>query len=517
MNKADIAAHFDRVAHVRDRWRKRNYYYHQTIEQLCQAHIPAGSSVLDVGCGTGDLLACVKPSFGVGIDLSYRMIEQARRKYPDLHFLVGDAEALPLNMKFEYIIISDVIGHWYDIQVTLEKFHHHLLPEAKIIITYFNFVWYLALKLGERLGLKMPEHQQNWLGRKDIENLLYLTDYTILESGVKLLLPKKIPLLSYWLNEKFINSFFGRHFSLVQYFIAQPGLEPAIQKNLSCSVVVPCRNERGNIAPAIERIPNMGSHTEIIFIDGQSTDGTIEEIKKQIKRWQGVKDIRLIHQVPPEPEGQNEATPANLMLKLGKGDAVRKAFAAARGDVLMILDADLTVAPEDLPKFFKAIAQGKGRFVNGTRLVYPMEGKSMKFFNMLGNKFFSIIFTWLLKQRIKDTLCGTKVLFKSDYEKIVAGRSYFGDFDPFGDFDLLFGAARLGIPIIEVPVRYRRRLYGDSKVRLFKHGLLLLRMSWIGFKRFKLASWFNRKGLFTGTAELPGVAKSEIKKSKILT
>ncbi|HEX2036406.1 MAG TPA: glycosyltransferase family 2 protein [Chloroflexota bacterium] len=182
------------------------------------------------------------------------------------------------------------------------------------------------------------------------------------------------------------------------------------------------------------------------------------------------------------------------MLRLGKGDAVRKGFAAARGDVLFILDADLTVPPEDLPKFLEPIATGKADFVNGTRLVYPLENEAMGPVNLFGNKFFSLVFTWLLGQRIKDTLCGTKVLRKRDYERLAANRSYFGDFDPFGDFDLLFGAARLGLRLVEVPVRYRRRTSGYSKVQVYKHGVLLLRMSLIGFRRLKLQRWLGRGG-----------------------
>jgi glycosyltransferase involved in cell wall biosynthesis len=172
----------------------------------------------------------------------------------------------------------------------------------------------------------------------------------------------------------------------------------------------------------------------------------------------------------------------------GKGDAVRKGFAAATGDVLFILDADLTVPPEDLPKFYAAIAEDRGEFINGTRLVYPMEQEAMRFLNMLGNRFFSVAFTYLLGRPIKDTLCGTKVLRKSHYDRIAAGREYFGDFDPFGDFDLLFGAAKTGMKLIEVPVRYRARTYGDTKISRFRHGLLLLRMTALAFRKFKLAA-----------------------------
>jgi len=202
-------------------------------------------------------------------------------------------------------------------------------------------------------------------------------------------------------------------------------------------------------------------------VDGHSTDGTPEEIRRVMQVYPD-RDIKFLVQ-----DGR------------GKGDAVRKGFAHATGDVLMILDADLTMPPEDLPKFYDAIASGKGEFINGCRLVYPMEGQAMRFLNLLGNKFFSMAFSWLLSQRIKDTLCGTKVLFREDYRRIERGRAYFGDFDPFGDFDLLFGASKLNLKIVEVPIRYQDRTYGTTNIRRFYHGWLLLRMTVFGFFRLK--------------------------------
>jgi glycosyltransferase involved in cell wall biosynthesis len=288
-----------------------------------------------------------------------------------------------------------------------------------------------------------------------------------------------------------------RHLCLVQWMVAKP-LRVAPWPERSVTVVIPTRNEVGNIRPAVERVPQMGLSTEIIFVDGASTDGTIEEIEAVIRECPG-KVIRLLHQISQdasagETSGANSVPVAKQkMLRLGKGDAVRKGFAAASGDVLMILDADLTVPPEDLPRFYYAIRDGKGELVNGTRLVYPMEDEAMKTLNLFGNKLFSLIFTWLLGQRIKDTLCGTKVLSRENYQRIVDNRSYFGDFDPFGDFDLLFGAARLKMHILDMPVRYRRRISGYSKVETYKHGKLLLRMSAIAFQRFKLAPLLGRE------------------------
>jgi len=263
-------------------------------------------------------------------------------------------------------------------------------------------------------------------------------------------------------------------FNMVNLVIARRSAQPKSDSDLSVSVIVPCRNERGNIEDAVKRIPNMGRETEIIFVDGNSTDGTVDEIETQIKK-RPERKIRLIRQ------GAGR----------GKGDAVRKGFAAAAGDVFVIQDADLTAPPEDLPKFFAALRDGKGEYINGSRLVYPMEKQAMRFLNLLANKFFGSLFTWLLGQRFRDTLCGTKMIRKSDYEIIAANRSYFGDFDPFGDFDLIFGAVKQNLKVIEVPVRYRARTYGETNISRFRHGWLLLKMSWIAFKKIK---WLGKEG-----------------------
>ena len=314
--------------------------------------------------------------------------------------------------------------------------------------------------------MKMPQQEQSWLSPADIHNLLHLAGYEVVKTERRLLFPKRIPLLSLIVN-RFLAFLPGlNRLCLCHYEMARKReLQP--KADFSVTVVIPCRNERGNIEDAIRRLPSFGRSQEIIFVDGHSTDGTPQEIERVIKQYQD-KKIKFVVQ-----EGK------------GKGDAVRLGFAQATGDILMILDADLTMPPEDLPKFYDAISSGKGEFINGCRLVYPMEGEAMRFFNVLGNKFFSTAFSWLLNQRIKDTLCGTKVLFREDYARIAQNRRYFGDFDPFGDFDLLFGAAKLNLKILEVPIRYQERSYGTTNIRRWAHGWLLLRMTIYGFFRLK--------------------------------
>ncbi len=444
------------------RWKRKNRYYHESLERIVRFHVPAGASVLEIGCGNGDLLDALAPSRGVGMDISPSMVGQARSRYPHLVFLTGDAESLPIGEPFDYVILSDLIGHLGDVQRAFDELRRVCHPRTRIIVTYFNYLWEPLLRMGERLGMKRPQPGQNWLALEDIRNLLSLAGFQTIHQGYKLLLPVRVPLLSSFCNRVLANVPVLRKLALVELVVARPAPVPVPEASLSVSVVIPARNERGNIENAILRTPAMGRHTEIVFVEGNSSDGTAEEIERVIAAYPG-RDVKLVRQ------GDGK----------GKGDAVRKGFAAASGDVLMILDADLTVPPEDLPKFFRALASGRGEFINGSRLVYAMEKQAMRFLNTLGNKFFSLVFTFLLDQRFKDTLCGTKVIYRRDYERIAAGRGY------FGDFDLIFGAAKLDLKIVEVPIRYRDRTYGSTQISRFRHGLLLLRMCLFALRRIK--------------------------------
>ncbi len=471
MSTSDLRAYHDATVAEVDRRKGRNRYYHREVQRLYAFLIPPGCSVLEVGCGAGDLLASVQPAFGVGIDFSRSAIRIARSRYPHLRFIVSEAESLAVRGTFDYVILSGLLGEVNDIQRVLEQLQEVTRPDTRIIIDQYNYLWEPLLRFGEAVGLKTPQRIQNWLPLEDISNLLFLADYEVIQRGHRFLLPKKVPLIALFVNRCVAKLPFIRKLCLVQFIVARSAHreDATAGTDYICSVVIPCRNERGNIEGAVARTPAMGRRTELIFVDGNSTDGTVEEIQRVIRMFPD-QDVKLLHQ----GDGR------------GKGDAVRKGFATATGDILMILDADLTVPPEDLPRFYRALAEGKGEFINGSRLVYPMEQKAMRALNLLGNKFFSQVFTWLLEQRIRDTLCGTKVLFRRDYLRIVRGRTFFGDFDPFGDFDLLFGAAKLNLKIVETPVHYRERTYGVTNINRFRHGWLLLRMSWLAFRKLKL-------------------------------
>ena len=464
--KQAIREHFNRLASQRAYWQHKASTYYEDQARYFQFLVPQGLRVLEIGSSLGNLLAALKPSRGVGVDLSAAMVSEATRQHPSLKFLVGDAETLELRETFDVIVLADVIGHLLDVEVALRRLHQVCTPRTRIIVSYYNSLWEPVLRLGEKIGMKMPQREQSWLSPSDIANLLHLADFDVVKTERRLLLPIRIPFLSALVNKFLAYLPLVNKLCLCHYVVARPR-ERATTSVFSTTIVIPCRNERGNIEAAVQRIPSFGGRQEIVFVDGHSTDGTLEEIQRVMAVYPD-KEIRLLVQ-----DG------------LGKGDAVRKAFAQATGDILMILDADLTMPPEDLPKFYDAIASGKGEFINGCRLVYPMESQAMRVLNLLGNKFFSMAFSWLLNQRIKDTLCGTKVLFRRDYERLVTNRHYFGDFDPFGDFDLLFGASKLNLHILEIPIRYQDRTYGSTNIQRFAHGWLLLKMTVYGFFRLK--------------------------------
>ena len=461
-------AHWDRIAETLDKWERFNAYYHKRLREVARFSVPSGQRVMEIGCGTGDLLASLDPSYGVGIDFSTAMIKQAKTRHPHLHFVTADAHELQLQETFDYIILSDVVNELWDVQAVFQKILPLTTPRSRIIINFYSRLWELPLNVVRSLGLAKPMLLQNWLTVEDIKGLLALAGFEVINHREEMIWPLRTPMIDSLMNRFVAKIWPFKIFALTHFITARPLAAASDREELpSVSVVIAARNESGNIQRIFESVPEMGRKTELIFVEGGSTDQTYETIQSAIRN--------------------NPQRPAKLFRQTGqgKGDAVRLGFQQAEGDILMILDADLTVSPDVLPRFYDAIYKGQAEFVNGVRLVYPMEKEAMRFFNLVGNKFFSLVFSWLLGQPIKDTLCGTKVLRKTDYEKIAANRSYFGDFDPFGDFDLLFGAAKLNLKIVEIPVRYRERTYGTTNISRWKHGWLLLRMVFFALRRIK--------------------------------
>ena len=462
----ELAAFFDEFAEVEAKWRRRNRAYHGWVAKLHRFQIPPGARILEIGCGAGGLLAALKPSVGVGVDVSSRMVELARSRHPHLRFEQVAGEQLELGETFDYVVLSDVLPFVHDLVALFDRVAAHSHPGTRVVIHSYSRIWRPFIRLAELLRLKPRKPIRNWIAPEVIRNLLTLSDFEVVTETRRMLLPKRIPLLNLALNGVVGSIWPFTHLCLTYWVVARSRSQP--REELSASIVCPCRNERGNVAEVIRRLPPVGTSTELVFVEGGSADGTREEIELQIALHPEASIVLV-----PQPG-------------TGKGDAVRAGFEAATRDVFAILDGDLSVRPEDLPKFHRALADGRGDLVNGTRLVYDIEPGAMRFLNLLGNK----IFRWLIKgitgQLVTDTLCGTKVLKRADYERIAAARAYFGEFDPFGDFDLLLGAARLNMKIVDMPVRYQPRTYGETNISRWRHGWLLLRMTAFAFWKFRV-------------------------------
>ena len=463
-NYRDLATWFDRFVDDADVWRRRNRGYHELIENVYRFHVPPGSAVLEIGCGTGELLAALEPSRGVGVDVSERMVERASQRFPQLRFVQSLGEQLDLRERFDVVVMSDLVPYVHDLVALFDRVRAHCSPHTRIIVNSYSRAWRPVIRASESLRLKPAKPIRNWVTAADVRNLLDLTHFETIVESRRILVPKHVPGLSLAANGVLANLWPLNHLCVTWWVIARP--RPETRRDASVSIIVPCRNERGNVRPLVKRLPRVGRETEVVFVEGGSGDGTRAEIAAVV--------------------AETENTSLVTQTGSGKGNAVRDGFGAATNDLFMILDGDLSVRPEDLPGFYRVWADGTADFVNGSRLVYDIEPGAMRFANMVGNKIFSLLLKAIMGQPVKDTLCGTKVLDRGSYAKIARGRNHFGDFDPFGDFDLLLGAARLNLKIVDLPVRYQPRAYGETNISRWRHGVLLLRMTLFAFWKFRV-------------------------------
>jgi SAM-dependent methyltransferase len=467
----NLREHFDWVADHDAHARREQQGFHDQLLRQHRYHIPEGERVLEWGCGAGDLLAGLRPSYGLGLDLSPRMLAHAQERHgtvPGLSFRAGDIQREVVGEKFDHIVLNYLIGYLPDVQQALANIQSAAHERTRLHLTTLNTPWQFVLRLCTKLGLVMPQPASNWLSLDDLVNLLELAGWEVVRKETLQLLPVQIPLLAGFCNRFLVRLPLIRQFGVTVWLTARPRRACPVPGDISCSVIVPARNESGNIRAALDRIPVLGRQTEVILVEGHSRDDTWAVIQRETADYRGPHQVRCLQQ------------PGK-----GKWDAVHAGFAAARGTVLVIQDADLTAPPEDLAKFYEALASGGAEFVNGSRLVYPMEKRAMRFLNLLGNKFFATALSFVLGQSVKDSLCGTKMLLRSDYERLLQRITVLGDFDPFGDFNLLFGAALLNLRIRDLPVRYKDRTYGETNISRFSHGWLLLKMTWFGLWNVK--------------------------------
>jgi SAM-dependent methyltransferase len=466
--------HLAQIAPRREIWINRNRYYYELLSRLLRFLVEPGKKVLSVRCGTGNLLAVVRPSTGKGVEICDEMAAIAQQRNPCFEFAVAFPDkhefqqAFKPDEKFDYILFND-IGDTVDLLQALRNLKPLCQRRTRVLIITYNHLWEPFVTFAEWVGMKVPRTEQNWLSTPDIANLLKLAGFEALETRRIVILPKYVPLVSAFLNRFCARLPLLKRLCMTQVVVGRLVPPPVSKEELSVSVIVPCKDEKGNVEDAAQRIPQLGRRTEIIFCDDQSSDRTAEEVLR-VQSLYPEKNIRLEH-------GPGVCKSRNVWT----------GFDVATGDILMILDADLTTIPEELPYFVDVIASGQAEFINGSRLVYPVPKGAMTTANMLGNKFFSVAFTYLLGQRVKDTLCGTKVLWRSDWERMKPMLGSWGVEDRWGDYELLFGAAKLNLRILDMPVHYQERIYGSTKMtRVFRNGFVMLKMCWHGFLKLKL-------------------------------
>ncbi len=458
----DYAGYFNWAADHDKRSRSWQKGFHRQLLRLHQRYIPAGLNVLEWGCHEGQLLKGLKPKRGLGVDISAKVIERARKHPRGCEFEVGDLHSAGHKEPFDIIILNYLTGYLSDIGLCFENLLQASTPSTRLYLTSLNTVWLPVLAMGERLGFCLKQAPSNWLSMQDLCNLLELSGWEVIQKRGEQLLPFDIPLLEPLFNRVLVRLPLLGHLAASVFIIAKPRAKPVLKSPISCSVIIPTCNEAGSICGALDKIPALDKGTEVIFVEGGSKDNTWEVVQALTKSYQGPLKVRCYQQ------------PGT-----GKWDAVAFGFAQAQGDVLVIHDGDMTVPPEVLRQFFNAIASGSAEMVNGSRLVYPMESKAMPFLNMLVNKAFAFLLSFVLRQPIKDSLCGTKMLLKRDYERILHESPYFGNLDPFGDFTLLMGAARIPLKIRDLPVRYKDRIYGKTNIAYFSNGWILLKLLWV--------------------------------------
>lgn len=456
-----VAAFYD-AAPTESTWAARRY--RRLIARYLGLWIPAEASVLEVGCGSGELLALLPNRDLTGIDVSEKQIEAARRRVPHGAFHVMAGEFLDLDRTFDAIILSETVNFGADVQAIFERLRSVAHPRTRLILNFHNNLWKPLLSLATLVGLRARHPQLNWFDPHDLENLLELAGWELIQCQPRILMALPAPLLGPLVNRWLAPLL---PFLCVSNFMVARPERATLGPPRKVTIVIPVRNEAGNIEAAIRRLPRFEVPTEILFIEGHSRDDTFQEVLRIQQRYSSL-EIRAMRQTG-----------------VGKGNAVREAFEAAQGDLLMILDGDLSMPPEELPKFYQALVSGKAELANGVRLIYPQEKRSMRFLNMCANKLFALLFSALLGQRLKDSLCGTKALFRQDHQRIAANRKFFGGFDPFGDFDLLLGASKLNLKIVDVPIRYQSRTYGSTNILRWRHGLLLWRMILLAARKLK--------------------------------
>lgn len=458
---AEVAEHLRSTVESRRRFRKRNKTYHRDTAEFFDQLVDRQSRVLVIGCDVSEAteLRCKQLTL-IDLDPAWEM--SALPGYARWIKQLDEAES---DGPYDYILLPFTLQYLENIQAFLDRLRKLANSRTRLVVLQYNFLWAPVVRAAKRLSLRSPLPDFNWLNLGDVHSMLSLVGFQAISSGARCLIPVYVPLLTWFANRwlaPLLPWLCQKSYVVSRLWpLDDMGGRPTI------SIVVPARNEEGNIKNLLDRLPVLAPLQEVIFVEGHSADKTWEEIQNQMETHPRRKtfDLRALQQT-----GR------------GKADAVRLGFKEATGDIVMILDADLSVQPEDLSYFYEPLVRRAAEFVNGSRLVYGMERYAMQVLNLFFNKVFGILVSWQLGQDVKDTLCGTKALYRNDYERLVRKKAEAGGADdPFGDFELLFGASQLYLKIADVPVRYKERRYGSTNIRRFRNGWQLL--------RFCLSSW----------------------------
>ncbi|UCF05084.1 MAG: glycosyltransferase [bacterium] len=466
--REEVRSFLDGIADEREKWIRRSQYYYNKLTELLTFHVPPQQRVCHFGCDTGRFLEAFQPSFGVGICLSERFAEILSERYDGYTFLNDTWEQELDGQTFDYIVVTNP-GYLFDIQKALDRLTVLCHHRTRILVANTNYFWEPIFAIAGKLKLRIPQpvQRQNWIPTHVIMDMLLLSGMEMVRWDAHILVPFLIPGISWFINKFFSSVWPLRYFSTTHIVVGRIRKKPP--RPVKVSVIVPCKNERGNIAPIAERTVPVGDETELLFVDDCSTDGTGEEVERLITQYPDM-NIRCV-------KGPG----------VSKGEAVRVGFREATGDILVILDADIAVAPEELPKCVDPVIDGYADFVNTVRFVYPQQFGAMRLANILGNKVFALLFSLVLQQRIGDTLCGTKAFWKKDYENIERYRDFWIWRDRWGDFEQLLGASKLGLKIVDVPVHYMERTYGETKMKnRLENGLLMLKVSLAGLFKLRL-------------------------------
>lgn len=447
---------------------EKNKYYHEKISNTYSFLISPNKKILFYGFFDGKELYKLSPSVGVGIEPDKKLYEVLKKRFPKLKFVNCKFEDYQPSEKFDYIVLNGVLGKTGDMFKVLKNVQMACRPATKVLIYQYNYLWQWILALAEKMSFKKKEGVQNWLSVSDATTYLEGANFQVTRIFRRTIFPSNFLGLGRILNFITVVLPFFDPLELDQFIVARP--EPHLfpkESPESLTICITVRNEKGNIEKIVKLIPRICKDQEILFVEGHSTDGTREEILRMIKKYPS-KNIRVMGQPG-----------------IGQGDATRVGFKAAKGEIIIIYEGDDTSDPRDIEYFYKAMRNGRFEFIEGSRFVYPLDKKAMPIINQFGNIFFAKWFSFFLGQRTTDVLSGIKAILKRDFDVIYDRWGNLGVEDPFGDFELLYGAARMGLKIGGIPIRYYPRTYGQPKTRPFTHGPYLLKMAINGYLLFR--------------------------------